>query len=140
MGGPNAWSIGRAIAFITVVALHMGLLIILTVTLRIGIRRSTPENFTTTFNFLHRHPARCSPESHRLMASAFPYRRLSESPFPRLGLGFGAMRTHQSTGTLRLDELLGAVTSNPQVQEFGQTPQSPSWQGPTQSLPKHLFG
>lgn len=141
MGGPSAWGVRRAIAFAAVVALHIGLLIILTIALRAGIHGSRPSEVTTVFIFLPA-PARPAVNRPRL---PIPGESAPISPVEPLAI-LPPPISVQSSADTSIDwdsearRAAGAVTATPQVREFGRIPEAPSWLGPTRSSPKHQPG
>lgn len=140
MGGPNTWNVRRAIAFTAVVALHAGLLIILTVALRSGVRRFTPDAFTTTFVWL---PSPASPAVSR-PRPPIPNESAPISPVEPPPIAPPRISVQSSADTIDWDSearrAAGAVIVTPRVREFGRVPDAPSWLGPVRSSPKHQAG
>jgi hypothetical protein len=141
VGGPNTWSVRRPIAFAAVVAFHVGLLIVLTIALRTGVRRSAPVDLTTTFISL---PSPTPPAVNRppppILTSSAPISPVEPPalPPPRISVQSGADTSIDWDSEAR--RAAGAAMGPPHPREFGRTPEAPSWLGPTRPPTGHQAG
>ena len=141
MGGPNTWTLRRVIVVGAVAALHAGLLIILTISVRPTTRRSSPADFITTFISLPSPPAPAvsnrRPQVPEENAPISPVEPLS-IPLPQISVQIGADTSIDWDSEAR--RAADAATGTAHTREFGRTPVAPPWLGPSRSALKHQAG
>jgi hypothetical protein len=123
------------------VAFHVGLLTVLTIALRTGIRRSTPVDFTATVislpsltpHAVNRPPPPILNESAPISPLEPPAIAL---PWDSVPSGADASVDWDSEAR----RAAGAVTGAPRVREFGRIPEAPSWLGSTAPSRSHEAG
>jgi hypothetical protein len=141
VGGPNTRSVGRAIAFTAVAALHVGLFVVLTASLGTRTRRPVATAFITTFVSLPapRGPSVSPPHSPNLDETA-PVLPLDLPLIPPSRFNVPHDAGAAIDWNAEAQRAARAVTSTPSVRNFGRIPEAPFWLGPVPSLPKRHAG
>ncbi len=133
----------RGVAFAAVVALHVGLVVALTLALRTPAPSSSATDFVSSLVFLPAPLPLAAPAKERSqpanqITAPLPVERLSVA-IPQIDFPTGAQPSIDWDAEAR--RAAGAVTAAPaQVREFGQIPQAPSWLGSTRAASAHQAG
>lgn len=139
MGGPSTWRLGRAVALAAVVALHVGLLILVAVSLR-AIRQASPGDFVTTLVLLPSAPRPAVYQPHPLIPKVSTAISAVEPRVPPSQIRAESRQGTPIDWSAEAERAASDAISRPSTRSFGEFPRAPDWLRSVPSSDKHHAG